>query len=162
MKKYLITAGLMLFLLLIPNASASSGCSLAAYQEACTACNFTIAGEIDQNCKDANTESGKACLMAAYPVMAFQYQDGNCPEVDECKATFDTCSVPGCLGTDKQDCTDPICKLCYTQGDTCLEQAAMECTDKFYDENPWMELCPCLAYLPLLASAMAVILKVMV
>jgi hypothetical protein len=100
--------------------------------------------------------------MAAYPLMAVEYEGGDCPEVDDCIDTFNVCTVPGCMGTDKEDCSDPLCKTCYSQGDACLEDAAKLCTKRFHEENPLSELCFCFGYLPLLASAAAVLAKAVV
>ena len=160
-----VLIALVLFLTSMPSVSASSGCSTSAFDTACKSCSFSDSGQIDANCKDGYQTTGKTCLMAAYPLAAEEYASGDCPEIDACINKFNACVDSKCPGTDKEDCSNYYCMICYNDGDVCLDEAAQKCTQRFYDESPLADVCPCYGILPLtlvsvsLMFAVPVILK---
>jgi hypothetical protein len=119
---------IMVFAVLLVLASgAFAGCAADAYAKACASCSFDKDGKIDQSCSGGYQSSGTACVSASYPIMATQYAQGKCPQVDACADELRSCTAQYNSGNDKADCQEGSVGVCYAATDECVKQAAIKC-----------------------------------
>jgi hypothetical protein len=108
----------------------SAGCAATAYQQACRMCNFDAQGKMNQTCFQGYQTSGTACVSTSYPVAAAKYAAGQCPEIDKCTNTLQTCKASVTSGNDSQDCQEGLVAQCFQDADKCMAGAAVDCGDK--------------------------------
>lgn len=118
----------MVFAVLLVFASGVfAGCASDAYAKACASCSFDGYGKIDQSCSGGYQSGGTACVSASYPIMAAQYAQGKCPQVDSCADELRSCTAQYNSGNDKADCQEGSIGICYAAADQCVKQAAVKC-----------------------------------
>jgi hypothetical protein len=116
------------FLLIALLASFSfAGCAAEAYSKTCASCSFDKDGKVDRSCSDGYKGSGTACVSASYPIMAGNYAQGKCPEVDACASELSSCNAQYSSGNDKTDCAEGSKSVCYSAADQCVQSAARKC-----------------------------------
>lgn len=106
---------------------AFAGCSENAYRSACSSCSFDANGRIDQQCMSAQKSGGIACVSSSYPLMAAEYAQGKCPQVDQCASDLQACLSQVGSGNDRADCAEGSATTCYATSDICVRQAAAKC-----------------------------------
>ena len=60
-------------------------------------------------------------------MMAIEYSNGKCPQVDACSTDLQQCLAQVGTGNDKADCAEGSSATCYRMSDTCVQKAAGQC-----------------------------------
>ena len=127
MAKIKLFGFLIAFLVLVALSSAAT-CSEKAYSNTCNKCDFDKDGKLNQTCYEKYQGSGVACLFAAYPIEAIEYQSGNCPAIDVCKARLEDCKAIYSSNNDRTDCYSNELTHCFIRADNCVALATKNCS----------------------------------
>ncbi|QLJ52491.1 MAG: hypothetical protein Sv326_0316 [Candidatus Fermentimicrarchaeum limneticum] len=106
---------------------AASQCSGEYYTAACSKCPFDLNGKMNETCYNTYQEKTKTCIATHHPILASNYNEGKCPEVDQCAATLEACKNSASSGTDQEDCENPQVGVCFSNADVCIAKAVEKC-----------------------------------
>ncbi|MCX6777004.1 MAG: hypothetical protein NTY73_03495 [Candidatus Micrarchaeota archaeon] len=106
---------------------AASQCSINSYADSCKYCKFDSTGKMNETCYKSYNARGQECIAVHHPILASNYKDGKCPDVDACASQLQSCKNSFSLGDDKVDCNNPLVRECFTDADACIAKAVEKC-----------------------------------
>jgi len=118
---------LLLIALLICGVAYASTCSYDSYRKACQYCKFDARGKMNETCYDLYQQDGKDCIAVSHPILASNYQEKKCPQVDTCASELQSCKNTYETGNDSVDCKNFLVETCFKESDQCIEKAVKDC-----------------------------------
>ena len=82
---------------------------------------------MNQTCYQNYQEEGKTCVAINHPILANNYREGKCPQIDTCASELEACKNGVSTGNDSVDCKNFLVEACFKESDQCVEKAVQDC-----------------------------------